>query len=107
MTYCDHLPTLFDFRTFHLGPGFWASVPADRAADLLRHHMRRAWQVIVDYSLPVPATLDRLELAVMLGVEAEMLFFHAAVFEPCAEDRDHFFADFLRRSLQPVPVFLQ
>lgn len=85
-------------------PAFGPRFPADSAADLLRHHMQRASQTITACQLPIPSSQQRLALIVMLGVEAEMLFFHAAVFEPCAEDRELFFADFLRRTLQPVPV---
>jgi hypothetical protein len=103
MTCCDPVPAFFDFSTFQVGPGFWTTVPADIAADLLRHHMSRAWQVITDYQLPIPSSQNRLELAVMLGVEAELLFFNAATFEPCQEDRDLLFAD----SLQPVPYYVQ
>jgi hypothetical protein len=83
--------------TFSLCPVIWATVSADRAADILSHHLRRARQVIADYDLPVPAEHGRLELTVKLAVEAELLFFTAAVFEPCQEERDHFFADFLCR----------
>ena len=36
----------------------------------------------------------------MLAVEAELLFFNAAVYEPSSEDLDRFFADFLRRAFQ-------
>jgi hypothetical protein len=104
MTYCRLMPAFFDSNAFRLGPGFWATVPA---ADLLSHHLRRAWQVIADYQLPAPATHERLELIVMLAIHADMMFFTGAVFEPCKEDCDGFFTDFIRRSLQPVPLDLQ
>jgi hypothetical protein len=90
MTYCNPIPAFSDFTTFHLGPGFWATVPADKTADLLHHHLCCAWQTITDYRLPIPASQHRLELVVMLGVEAELLFFNAAIFEPCQEERDLF-----------------
>lgn len=93
--------------SFHLGSGFWANVPHDRRADLLFYHLNRAWQVIKDHQLPIPTTQGRLEQIVMLAIEADLLFFNAATFDPCQEDRNLFFADFLRRSLQPVPDFLQ
>jgi hypothetical protein len=70
--------------------------PADSAADLLRRHMRRAWQAITDYQLPIPSSQNRLGLVVMLAVEAELIFFNAATLEPCQEERDLFVADFLR-----------
>ncbi len=103
----NSIPSMSVFNTFNLGAGFWANVPTDRTADLLQHHLLRAWQAIADYRLPAPTTNDRLELVVMLAVEAELLFFNAATFNPCQEDRDPFFADFIRRSLQPVPAYLQ
>ena len=43
----------------------------------------------------------------MLGVEAELIFFNAAIFEPCQEDRDLFFGDLLRGCLQPITPYLQ
>lgn len=43
----------------------------------------------------------------MLAVEAELLFFNAAVFEPLAEDRNTFFADFLQRALKGASASMQ
>jgi hypothetical protein len=106
MIYCNPTPAFSDFDTFHLGSGFWATIPADRTADILSHHLRRARQAIADYDLAAPLH-SRLELTVKLAVEAELLFFNAAIFEPCQEERDLFFADFIRRCLRSVPAYLQ
>ena len=81
-------------------PSFWAIVPESERVDLLNHHLQRAFEVAGEYRLPLPGRRERLELAVMLAVEAELLFFHAAVYEPSREDLDRCFADFLRRALQ-------
>ncbi len=80
MTDCN--PTS-DFSTsnFQLGSGFWTKVPTDRTADIVCHHLRRAWQAIADYQLLVPVIRDRLDLTVKLAVEAGFLFFNAAIFE--------------------------
>jgi len=105
---CSTLTTSFSTSTtFHLGSGFWANVPHEIHADALDHHLRRAWQVIEDYQLPAPASQARLEQIVMLAIEADLLFFNAAVFEPCVEDCDMFFAEFLRRALQRLPAYLR
>jgi hypothetical protein len=69
--------------------------------------MDRAWQVIREHLLPIPASLDRLELTVKLAAEAEMLFFNAAINEPTREEIELFFADFLCRSLQQGPAIVQ
>ncbi len=80
---------------------FWDMVPECQRADLLNFHLKRAFDVVTEYRLPLPNTLVRFELVVILGVEAEYLFFGAAAYEPSSDDLDRFFADFLRRALQP------
>jgi hypothetical protein len=107
MTFCEPVSASWDYSTFRIGPGFWSSAPADRAADVLRQHMHRDWQIIAAYQLPIPASDYRLELVVKLAVEAEVLFWAAAIFEPGPEDFDCFFTDFIRRALQPVSAFVQ
>jgi len=86
---------------------FWAMVPQDQQYDLLLRHLNRAEQEIGNFRIPEGLTLERLKLTVMLAVEAEVLFFNAAVFEPSQDDRDSFFADYLRRALQLVPESIQ
>jgi hypothetical protein len=73
---------------FQLGLGYWATVPTYRTADLLRHHLRRALQVVSEYQLPIPAARDRFELVVKSAAEAEMHYFNAAVYEPSQDDLD-------------------
>ena len=93
------LPT--SFSCVHASTHYWEMVPESCRADLLSHHRKRALNVVEEYQLPLPNTLFRFELAVMLAVEAQLLFFNAAIYEPSQEDLDRFFADFLRRALQP------
>jgi|SRR3974390_744694 len=90
-----------DSVTFRPGSAFWATVPPDQRGELIRHHMQRALRLATDSQLPIPANWKRFELIVQLAVEAETLFFNAAVFEPSSEDRDLFFTDFIRHALQP------
>ena len=92
---------------FHVGPGFWTIVPADSAPDLLRHHTGQPLEVITDYQLPISSSQNRLELVVMLAVEAELIIFNAATLEPCQENHNILFADSLGGSLQPVPYYIQ
>jgi hypothetical protein len=89
--------------TFNLGPGIWAELPANIRADVLRHHMHRAWRVIAENHLPLPNPdpVRRLELMVMAAAEAEALFFSAAIAEPTSDDLHAFFADFICRALMP------
>ena len=86
------------------GPRFWAMIPEGNRSAVLGHHRHRARQIIAEEGFPVPNDQDRLELIVTLAVEAEILFFDAALFEPTQEERDLFFADFLRRALAPSSV---
>lgn len=83
---------------FDLGPRLWAMVPPNKRADLLRHYMQRASQIILKNGLIPPEPL-RLELIVVAAAEAECLYFAAALYEPGQQDRDRFFAEFITRSL--------
>lgn len=85
----------------------WSMAPQGQHADLLQRHLYRAQQEVGNFSIPDGLTPERLKLTVMLAVEAEMLFFNAAIFEPSQEDWDSFFADFLRRALRLVPESIQ
>ena len=78
--------------TLRLGLGYWATVPEGQRADVMRHHLQRASRLAEDYQLPLPASQKRFELTVLLALEAEWLFFTAAIFEPTSDDRDMFFA---------------
>ncbi len=79
---------------------FWAMMPECHRADILRDHVERALHVVNEHHLPLPDTQERFVLAVMLAVEAELIFFNACLYEPSSEDFDRFFADFLRRVFQ-------
>lgn len=108
MRSCDTSPPLSPYTpTFRLGPGFWATVPESQRADVMRHHLRRAWQVIDYYHLPLPTNQERLELVVQLALEAELLFFNAAISDPSLDEHDLFFADFLRYALRSASEGIQ
>ena len=89
------------FSCVHASSNYWRMVPESCRADLLSHHRKRALDVVEEYQLSLPNALFQFELAVMLAVEAEFLFFNAAVYEPSQEDYDRFFAEFLRHAFQP------
>jgi hypothetical protein len=102
--------------TFNAGPGFWASIPKDRYSDVVLEQCKRAMPIILRENLPIPprqpdwlpiSGYARLLKIIQLAVEAEMLFFVAAVEEPSQDVRDEFLADFLRRALQPNGPILQ
>ena len=97
------LPRSSDSVTFRPGPGFWVTVPQGQRDDLIRHHVQRALRLVADHHLPLPASLKRFELVVLLAVEAELLFFNAALSEPSSADCDTFFTDFLAHALTPSP----
>lgn len=96
-----------DSVTFRPGSAFWATVPPDQRDELIRHHMQRALRLATDSHLPLPVSWKRFELIVLLAVEAETLFFNAAVYEPSSNDRDMFFAEFLRRALHSASTEIQ
>ena len=104
---CTNPPLSPHTPTFRLGPGYWATVPEGQRADVMRHHLQRALRLAKDYQLPLPASQKRFELVVLLALEAELLFFNAAVFEPSSDDRNAFFADFLRRALRSTSADVQ
>ena len=77
---CTNPPLSPHTPTFRLGPGYWATVPEGQRADVMRHHLQRALRLAKDYQLPLPASQEkRFELVVLLALEAELLFFNAAV----------------------------
>jgi len=100
MKTCHPKPPLScDTPTVRIGPGYWNLVPGSQRDDLIRHHVQRALRLAKDRHLPLPAGQKRFELIVLLAVEAELMFFNAALWEPSSADREMFFADFLERAL--------
>ena len=83
---------------FHLGPGFWAVLPADSSQDVLASYLERAQEIFAEHDI-VPLAPHRLQLIVMAAVEAAMLFHTAALREPSQHDLDELFADFIIRAL--------
>ncbi len=102
MSFPTHAPS--SDLAFTLGSGFWAMVSDERLPAVLLEQTHRAQQVVAESGHPVPQPQERFELIVKLAVEAELLFFTAALREPSQEERDEFFGAFIQMALHANPV---
>jgi hypothetical protein len=69
----------------------------------VQSYVRRALNVFLDNELVVPGD-DRLELIARLALEAEQLFFTAALYHPEEAQLSHFFEAFVLFCALPTPV---
>ena len=70
----------------------------------VQSYVRRALNVFLDNELVVPGD-DHLELIARLALEAEQLFFTAALYHPEEAQLSHFFKAFVMFCALPTPVF--
>ena len=70
----------------------------------VQSYVRRALNVFLGNELVVPGD-DHLELIARLALEAEQLFFTAALYHPEEAQLNHFFKAFVLFCALPAPVF--
>ena len=89
--------------SFQLGPGFWACIPQQFHSSLLRRYTGRAKELLSDCQA-CPPDDDRLQLIVAAALEARLLLFASAFWDPSAEDLDAFFDQFVLWSVSGSPA---